>query len=164
MHWVFLCSVLSLPSLLSAQSCSRLVGDDLASSDAESTTGLIAAALSETETLTYPPSIQLLRFTRVCESTSSVVGMFRYVSVVAEYTRNGTLTQSQFEYSCQVLSNVWGIVVSGRSTFIVTTPPDAALNTSLRTDCHQCLSPLRPGSSSDSIHHCSGEMECYNGP
>ena len=141
--------------MLSGQSCRRLTASDLGSEDTASSDGLIPAALAASVPQTF--SIQLLNYSIVCESTSVTVGEYRSVSVVAEYSLNGSSTLSQFEFACNS-SMQWDIVVSGLSTEIVTTPPDATLNTALRRDCIQCISPERTGTvNNNNTQHCSGK-------
>lgn len=156
MGWRLLCCILSLPVLLSAQSCIRITADDLGSSDSPSSSGLIAAALAAAEADT-PSTLQLLNYSRVCEAVGTNVERYRFVSIVAEYCLNDSVLQSQFEFSCNS-SELWDIVVSGATTEIVTTPPDATFNTPLRTDCYQCLNPRRRGSINNNTQHCIGEF------
>ena len=148
-----------LPSTL-AQSCNRITAGDLGSSSAPSSEGLVAEILALEE---QQPDlqVQILRYNLVCESIADRPDRFRFLSVVVEYLRNGSTIQSQFEFSCgEIMPGVsmWKIMVSGSTEDTVTTPPDAALNTTLRRDCHQCLSPQRSGSSANNPEHCLGNI------
>ena len=129
-----------------AQSCTRITANDLGNTTSPSSQGLIAAILSATG---QPGTeIQLLQYNWVCESTSGMRDEFRSISLVAEYVMGNSTLLSQFEFACRSGTgtpgpNVWGIGVSGGIENTVTTPPNASLNTTLRQDCYQCISPER---------------------
>ena len=139
-----------------AQSCSRITAADLGNTTTPSTDGLIAAILAMENF--FMDEVQLIRYKRVCESTSGMRDGYRSVSLVAEYVINGTMVLSQFEFACMSATpgpDVWDIEVSGGTEDTVTTPPIATLNTTLRQDCYQCISPERDTSSSRT-EHCLG--------
>ena len=139
-----------------AQSCVRITANDLGNTTSPSSQGLIAAILSAPGQ-PGTAEIQLLRYNRVCESTSGTQDEFRSVSLVAEYVMDNSTLLSQFEFACMsgTPGDVWDIEVSGSTQNTVTTPPIATLNTTLRQDCYQCISPERDTSSSRT-EHCLG--------
>ncbi len=134
-----------------AQACDRITYEALSGD------GLIATKLASFESAEIPQlSVQLIRYNFVCEATAGSRNRYRYVSLVAEYIINGETPAiiSQFEFGCS--AGVWGPEVELSIANTLTSPSDATLNTSLRTDCSLCLSPLRPGNTHSNDEHCSG--------
>lgn len=80
------------------------------------------------------------------------------MSLVVNYTYNGTERISQFQFECQ--SDSWNTNVSGSVQYARTDPPNASLGTAIRTDCAQCNDP-RQLSSVNNSQHCSG-IHVYN--
>ncbi len=144
--------VIALIRPIHAQVCNRITYEVLSGG------GLIATRLAMLEPEnTTQPTVELIRYNLVCEATAGVRNTYRYVSLVAEYILNGTgpAILSQFEFGCSA-EGVWEPEVVGSINNTFTFPPDATLNTSLRTNCSLCLSPLRPGSTHSNDEHCSG--------
>lgn len=157
--FVLLVAIFGLLGSANAQSCARITASDLGNSDVASTRGLIAEILRINSGADASTPVLLHNFHIVCEGVAVTRDMFREVSVVANYTlsASGGITRtSQFEFSCGT-TNVWNVQVSGSTSDTVTTPADATFTTSPNSNCSQCLSTRRSGSSSDPINHCSGK-------
>ena len=157
---IIIISVLTAGISVNAQRCASITAEDLGNSSFPSPYGLIARRLGYSED--SPPLlyyIQLFNYNVVCEATAGIRDLYRGVSVVANYTSNRTLAVSQFDFSCSGVDiSVWDIEVNGSALNTVITPPDANMETTLRRDCHGCLS-RRPGLSNDIIpeSHCLSE-------
>lgn len=154
--FVLLVAIFGLLGSASAQSCARITASDLGNSDMASNTGLIAEILRINSGADVTTPVLLHNFHIVCEGVAVTRDMFREVSVVANYTFSAITRTSQFEFSCGTM-NVWTVQVSGSTSDTVTTPADATFTTSPNSNCSQCLSTRRSGSSSDPINHCSGK-------
>ena len=144
-----------------ATQCSLLTAQDLAGDAASGAGGgLIASAIQVTSNYTSVTNVELLEYNLVCLSTSGIRDKFSYVSVVAEYRIDNQTdsNMSQFEFGCNGV--IWGLT-NGSSDDIVTTPPDARLNTTLRTDCSRCLNYRRPGSINNNTEHCQGKLTSF---
>lgn len=159
-----LCLTLALANRQAvAQSCNRITASDLGNETAPSSDGLIAEILGAATPPSPRPEVQLLRYNLVCEAAASSENRFRQVSVVAEYMLNDSTIVSQFEFGCRLVivggsESEWEIMVSGGIDNTVTTPPSAMLNTTVRRDCAQCLSPMRSGTTHNNTEHCLGEI------
>ena len=115
------------------------------------------------------PSITIQELNYVCLVSGEFRDTFRTFSVVARYECVGvqcdSMTQSQYEFTCR--NNEWIGTVSGTLEFSRTTPSDAALTTSNRTDCAFCISPSHPNLPDtildryDPVRHCIGIFK-YN--
>ena len=126
--------------------CPIIQASDLSSTGS----GLIAA--------TFPPiddnaTVEIQDYKVVCLAQGTVRDTYRFVSLVVNYTYNGTERISQFQFECQLES--WNTNVSGSVQYSRTDPPSASLETALRTDCAQCIDP-RQLSSVNNTQHCSG--------
>lgn len=148
--------VLSLET--SAQSCSPLQGNELASADLARTVGLVPLSLVTIQNEPFP-NVQLLQFNIVCEASASV-------SVVVEYKCQGfacpgapnpSITRTlvtQFEFECDTSDNY-----QPPADRNVSLPASAGLNTTRDTGCEACFSPLQnPGA--DPITHCLRSGKC----
>ena len=140
--------------LVSSQ-CDLLSRSDLAGE--ESGAGLISEALRSSTGGSSLTNISLVDYSLVCLSTGGTRDTFGSASVVAEYTEGGGSgsTHSQFEFECGV-NGAWRVTAGGSNDSLVTTPPDATLNTTLRSDCSLCLNPRRPEATSNNSQHCEG--------
>ncbi len=151
--------VLSVLSLLAAsidaQSCRRLTGDDLGTTEMPTSDGLISRRLTSKSSM--PVLVRLFRFQIVCEVTAQSENRYRHVSVVAEYSADTVAnTSSQFEFTCLFPDDAWTLITNRPVDNTVATPPDATLDTQLRSDCLNCLSPDRAGSNAQGVNHCEG--------
>ncbi len=129
------------------------------SADLSGPGGLISNALASNGTSVA--NITLLNRNFVCLSTGGSRDEFSSTSVVVEYRVNdgeSGSTVSQFEFGC-TSNGSWVTVVSGSGDAIITSPPDASLNTTLRTDCSLCLSSQRPESTNRNVQHCEGKYK-----
>lgn len=131
-----------------AQSCREITDADLGSRNSFSTTGLIAPRVGS--------AVQLNLFRIACTVTAGTIDMYREVSVVADYTVEGssTSTQAQFEFTCVAPANVWTTVDASAFTM----PPDIdnIIFTITRRDCYTCVSPNTFGNSAPGNNHCLG--------
>lgn len=135
-----------LAASTNAQRCGEVTQAVLGSTDDFSTNGLIAERVGF--------AVQLSRFRIVCEATAGARDLYTEVSVVAEYTVEGsTLTQAQFEFSC-ITGNVWDTV----DAFGFTVPPDIdnIIFAIRRRDCYKCVSPNSFNTSAPGNNHCLG--------
>ena len=110
-------------------------------------------------------SVQVHNSNIVCIRSGQTRDTYRGVSVVVNYTCTGAPPDctgnpilSQFEFEC-VTGPTWTASVSGSASNIITTPPNGALSTTLRTDCGVCISPARSGFASitNNEQHCGCE-------
>ena len=115
-------------------------------------------------TITLQPSPAGFTFHVVCLSSSGMRNMYRFVSIVAYFTTDGSAgvpmyMYGQFEFECV------GLAWSAMSSLLdypskVRTIPPAAINASIRTDCAYCLKPadpMGPPRNTDPFNHCSSE-------
>ncbi len=103
-------------------------------------------------------TIRLIKYTFVCIAQGAEQDTWRFVSLVANFTNNGTNLISQFQFEC-VESN-WTATVNGLTQYTRTDPPDASVNTSLRRDCALCIDP-RQAPLANNSHHCLGEFYIF---
>ena len=89
--------------------------------------------------------IELLNFHPVCRSFDRKQDLFRYMSLVVQYSctghvncPSGTVTE-QIEIGCG--SGSWTNEILGRTFDLRSTTTDASFNTITRDDCAYCLSP-----------------------
>lgn len=153
-----------LPSWASAQEggCNASFTDSLVA-------GLIAS--SYVSSVTTAPSVALqtspagFSFRPVCLSSSGVRNRYRFVSLVAYYSLNGSSLQyGQFEFEC--VNSAWSatspILRTALSGRVILAPDSPALNATVRTDCSLCLN-LNYASyyMKDPVNHCYGECIAY---
>lgn len=130
--------------------CPLIQGFDLGSTDdSPSAAGLIGATFSSAE------NVQIMNYKIVCLAQGTVRDAYRFVSIVVNYTYNGTERLSQFQFECQ--SGNWSANLSGSLLYARTDPPDASLETILRKDCVQCVDPSQLSSANNS-QHCVGML------
>ena len=172
MSLLLLCSLLcSIPALtfVSGQNdCPLLQGRELGNSQNGNMDGLIADTLvAMTSQPPARPLVQVLGYNIVCQTTGMQRDTFRFVSVVVNYTCDGspwtycdgTPLLSQFEFECGS-GNAWIAGVGGSVSNIFTRISDGDLSTPLRTDCGVCISPLRSGFGliTNNSNHCGGNL------
>ena len=128
---------------------------------------LISANFAGTGQGSAPPTIVLqtapegFTYRVVCASSSGVRNQYRFVSIVAYYTKDGGgPVYGQFEFEC--VNSVW----SATSIFLENTEfnritnltsTSAAVSANNRTDCGYCLNPTfsSPPRSTDTVNHCN---------
>ena len=142
---------LTIRATIGIQYCTRITSEVLGNTTVPSRDGLIAERLAVDVENT--PNVLLLDHNLVCEGIND---RYKSVSVVADYSVDGNRTLSQFEFACNTTGYMWVIVVNGSTANTVTTPADATLNTTLRTDCSICISPMRSESTVINEQHCEG--------
>lgn len=143
--------------------CPLIQGSELGRMDTASTDGLISEAFIVQAGDNDPrPEVLLFDFSIVCLASGSTREMYQFVSVVASYLCNGAQSEcngatllSQFEFGCVDSGSgpEWRPNIGGSTDNIRTTPADGTLNTTVRTDCSICVSPIRI-SSANNINHC----------
>lgn len=143
--------------------CPLIQGSELGRMDTASTDGLISEAFIVQAGDNDPrPEVLLFDFSIVCLASGSTREMYQFVSVVASYLCNGAQSEcngatllSQFEFGCVDSGSgpEWSPNIGGSTDNIRTTPADGTLNTTVRTDCSICVSPIRI-SSANNINHC----------
>ena len=119
--------------------------------------------------ITNSPTIDVMRFQPVCLAHSRQRGRYRYVSVVVEYTCNGSSNcpnsspaVEQFESEC--VSGSWSNIAAAHSPAHARTKnPTANFSTTTRNDCTFCYSQVLISEAtfaltSDSFTHCVGEF------
>ena len=146
--------------------CSLIQGSELGRKDTASTEGLISEAFavqSGDNNAGQRPLVLLLGYNVVCLAAGSTRDTYRFVSVVANFSCNGTQSEcdgntllSQFEFGCVDggSGSEWSPSIQGSTVDIRTTPADGTLNTSARTDCAICISPTR-SNLANNTNHCS---------
>lgn len=118
---------------------------------------ITASFLNQSEPNSTPATVNITEYTVVCLAQGGEQDTWRFVSLVALYTYNGTnLTTSQFQFEC-VESN-WTATVNGVDEYIRTDTPDANISTALRTDCALCIDP-RQAMAASNPHHCLGDFD-----
>ena len=127
-------------ALASCQQCSMVTESDLGNTTTPSTNGLISDAFTVSGDNVPNPLVQLLAYHIVCQVVAPTRGMYRYFSVIANYTANGEFGSSQFDFGCNQQGE-WSSVVAGSTDFAITTPPDGDFETTPRIDCGLCISP-----------------------
>ena len=147
--------------------CIPLSETDLGTANAPRTTGLVGAAFQAVSgDPSMPVSVQVHDSNIVCLSGGLIWNTYRGVSVVVNYTCTGAPSEctgnptlSQFEFECVANPVRWAPSVDGSAANIITTPPDASLSTTLRTDCIVCVSPARPtfATITNNEQHCGCE-------
>ena len=135
----------------SVRDCSVIQAANLEST--LSVSGLIADSLNTSQYLRNT-TILVLGYQIVCLAQGEERDTWRAVSLVANYTFNGTNSVGQFQFEC-VESN-WTATVNGSTQYTRTDPPDASLETAVRLDCAYCVDPRQLPSANNS-QHCLGE-------
>ena len=170
---LLLCSIPALTFVSGQNDCPLLQGSELGNSQNANMAGLIADTL--VTTVSQPParpSVQVLGYNIVCQTTGMQRNTFRSVSVVVNYTCDGiswafcdgTPLLSQFEFECGT-GNAWIPGEGGSTVGAFTEISDGDLSTPLRADCGTCISPLRTlfGSITNNSNHCGGNPSaCSN--
>ncbi len=122
------------------------------------------------------PSVQLFEFNTVCLAVGVERDMYRFASVVAEFSCSGAVPPgssldcdssgttnytAQFDLECN--TGAWILNAStifGSNASNVFQPADANLTTALRKDCSFCIDPVRStafgGVDITADSHCSG--------
>ena len=145
--------------------CPLFTADLLGTTDAPSVTGLIGAVFGAVSGDPSPASVQVHDSNIVCLRSGRTLDTYSGVSVVVNYTCTGASSEctgtpilSQFEFEC-VTGPTWTASVGGSASNIITTPPNGALSTTLRTDCGVCVSPARSGFATitNNEQHCGCE-------
>ena len=154
------------PSLTAAQQ----PGCGIPSSNAQ-VASLIAGNYATPQGTTLPtivlqtsPQWSTLSYRILCLSTSGIRDQYRFVSIVAYYTKDGQGPEyGQYEFEC--VQSQW----SSSSTLLdasqfnrqIRTASSPAINATLRTDCSYCLAPTLSLSyrTSDAINHCNRELQ-----
>ena len=164
---VFLCAGLAF----SEPECRPIEASDLGNTDSLSQDGLIADSYVSGGDSSDAVSVRLFDFSVVCLSAGPTRGMYRHVSLVAEYACSGASCESttenitaQFDFGC-VMSGTSGtewndLVVSVADDDIRTQPADAGFSTALRRDCFLCLNEngaTALGLTTDAESHCVGK-------
>eukprot|EP00731_Ephydatia_muelleri_P019734 Em0012g559a len=155
------------PSLTAAQQS----GCGIPSSNAQ-VASLIAGNYATPQGTTLPtivlqtsPQWSTLSYRILCLSTSGIRDQYRFVSIVAYYTKDGQGPEyGQYEFEC--VQSQW----SSSSTLLdasqfnrqIRTASSPAINATLRTDCSYCLAPTLSLSyrTSDAINHCNPCAGC----
>ena len=130
--------------------CSPLVGGDLGDLNSLSQMGLISAALPS------QPEVQLLDYHIVCVAQGTERDTWRMVSVVATYMLAGGMENNdtvQFHFQCEDDGSAWNTTVLNSTEFVLTTSPNATLDTPTRIDCALCVSPEQLPEA-DNDQHC----------
>ena len=144
--------LISVLSFARAQvDCPAFDVSDLGSTDMLTRGGLVVSALAAVSgDPILPGSVQVHDSNVVCLRSGRTRDTYSGVSVVVNYTCNGASSEcsgnpilSQFEFECVANPVRWAASVDGSAANIITTPPDANLSTTLRTDCGVCISPAR---------------------
>ena len=169
----FLCLLLVLPFVGGQDAeCPVIDGSILGTTDAPSHDGAIAASFALGQGL-FPPLVQLFAFRRVCLSPAASRGLYRFASVIANFSCEGVLCPpsggvgglnftAQFDFECVDFANGigphWGASLLGGS---YTGPPDGTFSTRLRTNCSFCVNPSPDvagvlGLTPDVETHCQG--------
>lgn len=153
--------------------CPEIDADVLGSTEAPTQAGAIAASFSLGQGLS-PPLVQLFAFRSVCLAPAATRGLYRFASVVANFSCEGVLCpatsaggsnfSAQFDFQCVDFSSGgaaprWEASLFGGS---YTSPPNGSFSTPTRTDCAFCVSPSPSvagvlGLSPDVETHCQGE-------
>ena len=150
-----------LPVTISQQpGCSASFSDSQVESLIASSYQTAQATLLPTIVLQNAP--QGFAFRTVCLSSSGIRDQYRFVSIVAYYTKDGGTPQyGQYEFECvqsqwTSLSTLLDQKIFNRLPTLASTNP--AINASLRTDCSYCLSSeFLPSRGTDPVNHCKGE-------
>ena len=142
--------LISVLSFARAQvDCPAFNVSDLGATNMLTPSGLVGSALAAVSgDPSLPVSVQVHDSNIVCLRSGWTRDTYSGVSVVVNYTCNGVPSEctgnptlSQFEFEC--VAGTWTAIVENSTANIITTPPDASLSTTLRTDCGVCVSPAR---------------------
>ncbi len=136
---------------INLSSCTHLSCSMIRASEVDS---LVTASFTNQST-NIVTNISNTDYTVVCLSQGVEIDTWRFISLVALYTYNGTNHTSQFQFEC--VESKWTAIVNGSDEYIRTDPPDASINTTLRTDCALCIDPQQAMSASNP-QHCLGEL------
>ena len=105
------------------------------------------------------------RYRIVCLSSSGFRDQYRFVSIVAYYTKDGGGPEyGQYEFECVQSHWTSSSILLEQNVFNrrILTSTSPALNASLRTDCSYCLSPFFLSTrASDPINHCNREPRFF---
>ena len=100
-------------------------------------------------------------FRTVCLSSSGIRNQYRFVSIVAYYTKDGGAPQyGQYEFECVQSQWTSSSTLLDLNMFnrLILVPTDLAIIASLRTDCSYCLSSeFLTYRGTDPVNHCKGE-------
>ena len=149
--------LISVLSFARAQvNCPAFNVSELGATDMRTPSGLVVSALEAVSgDPSNPTSVQVHGSNIVCLRSGRTRDTYSGVSVVVNYTCTGAPTEctgnpilSQFDFECVAGTPTypgvrWAASVDSSASNIITTPPDASLSTTLRTDCGVCLSPAR---------------------
>ena len=151
--------------------CPAFNVSDLGATDMPTQDGLVGSAFAAVSGDTArPASLQVHNSNIVCLRSGQTRDTYTGVSVVVNYTCTGTRSEcsgnpilSQFEFECVTNPVRWAPSVGGSTANIITTPPDASLSTTLRTDCGVCVSPARSdfATITNNEQHCGCEYHTH---
>lgn len=134
--------------------------------------GLIASSYGSAQGSLLPTIIlrfapQGFKFRIVCLSSSGFRDQYRFVSIVAYYTKDGVGPEyGQYEFECVQSRWTSSSILLEQNIFnrLILTSNDPAINVSLRTDCSYCLSSkFLAHRGTDPVNHCKGES-MHSGP
>ena len=148
--------------------CPAFNVSDLGATDMRTPSGLVVSALQAVSgDPSNPVRVQVHGSNIVCLRSGRTRDTYSGVSVVVNYTCTGPPSEctgnpilSQFDFECITTNPVrWAASVDGSSSNIITTPPDANLLTTPRTDCGVCISAARSivATITNNEHHCGCE-------
>ena len=131
--------------------CPAFNVSELGATDMLTQGGLVGSALAAVSgDPSLPVSVQVYGSHIVCLRSGRTRDGYRGVSVIVKYACTGIPSEctgnsilSQFDFECVANPVRWAASVDNSADNIITTPPDANLSTTLRTDCGVCISPAR---------------------
>ena len=146
---------------LSSWACAQQAGCSSSFSDSEVARLIVnnyVASGATAPAITLQTSPAGFTFRAVCLSNAGVRDLYRFVSLVAYFTYNGSApAYGQFEFECinaawSATSSILGPAVTARTML---TPDAPAITAKLRTDCAYCLNPTLL--QTDAVTHCYGK-------